>query len=181
MKGVLFTEFMEMMDNQFGPELAEQVLQASQLPSGGVYTSVGTYHHHELLALVQQLSLATAIPAPDLVRSFGRQLFARFAGMYARFFEGVTSSFQFLEKVDDHVHVEVRKLYPEAELPSFTPQRLDDRRMIFDYRSSRPLGDLAEGLILGCADHYGDRVQIQRETLPAESGTAIRFLITRLD
>lgn len=181
MKGMVFTEFMEMMDHEFGPELAEQVLEASQLPSGGIYTAVGTYHHDELLALVQQLSLATAIPAPELVRSFGRYLFGRFADMYARFFEGVTSSFQFLEKVDNHVHVEVLKLYPEAELPRFSPQRLDDRRMIFDYRSRRPFADLAEGLILGCAAHYGDRVQLERETLPAESGTAIRFLITRLD
>ena len=33
--------------------------------------------------------------------------------------------------------------------------------MLFDYRSSRPLADLAEGLIAGCVDHYGERVRIE--------------------
>jgi len=181
MKGMVFTEFMEMVDSEFGPDLAERVLEASKLPSGGIYTAVGTYDHSELLTLVQHLSYETTIPVPDLVRSFGRHLFNRFVGAYARFFEGVHSTFQFLAQVDDHVHVEVLKLYPEAELPKFTSQRLDDSRMIFDYRSRRPFGDLAEGLIMGCAEYYGERLQIHREPLPAESGTAIRFVLTRLD
>lgn len=179
MKGMVFTEFMEMMDSEFGPELTEHVLEASQLPSNGIYTAVGTYDHAELLTLVQQLSLATATPSPQLVQRFGRYLFGRLASMYPRFFEGVTSSLQFLEHVDNHVHVEVRKLYPEAELPKFSPQRLNDRRMIFDYHSQRPFGDLAEGLIHGCAEHFGERIQVERQPL-AESG-AIRFLITRVD
>jgi hypothetical protein len=181
MKGMIFTEFMEMVDSEFGAELTEKMLEASKVPSGGIYTAVGTYDHGELLTLVHQLSQETAIPVPDLVRSFGRHLFGRFVKSYARFFQGVDSTFQFLAQVDDHVHVEVLKLYPEAELPKFTSQRLDDNRMIFDYRSRRPFGDLAEGLILGCAEHYGESLQVQRQPLPAESGTAIRFLLTRLD
>lgn len=180
MKGMVFTEFMEMVDSEFGPELAEKVLEASKLPSGGIYTAVGTYDHGELLTLVHELSRETAIPVPELVRSFGRHLFGRFVKSYAHFFLGVNSTFQFLAQVDDHVHVEVLKLYPEAELPKFTSQQLDGDRMIFDYRSRRPFGDLAEGLILGCAEHYGESLQIEREPLPAESGTAIRFILTRL-
>lgn len=181
MKGMVFTEFMEMVDVEFGPEFAERMLEASHLPSGGIYTAVGTYDHTELLALVSQLSRETGTPVADLVRHFGRYLFGRFVSAYSHFFVGVESTFQFLEQVDDHVHVEVLKLYPEAELPKFTSQRLDERRMVFDYRSSRPFADLAEGLIQGCAQHYGDRLRIEREPLLTESGTATRFLLTRLD
>lgn len=182
MKGVVFTEFMEMMDSRFGPELTERVLEAAHLPSGGIYTAVGTYDHTELLALVVQLSRETGLPATELVREFGQYLFGRFVKSYPRFFENVRSSFEFLEQVDDHVHVEVLKLYPGAELPSFSSKREDDRRMVFDYRSRRPLGDLAEGLITGCADHYGERLRIERLPLAAEEGgTAIRFVLTRVD
>ena len=72
MKGVVFTEFMEMMDSWFGPELTERVLEAAHLPSGGIYTAVGTYDHTELLALVVQLSRETGLPAAELVREFGQ-------------------------------------------------------------------------------------------------------------
>ena len=182
MKGVVFTEFMEMMDSRFGPELTERVLEAAHLPSGGIYTAVGTYDHTELLALVVQLSRETGLPGAQLVREFGHYLFGRFVKSYPRFFENVHSAFDFLEQVDNHVHVEVLKLYPGAELPSFRNERHDDRHMVFDYRSSRPLGDLAEGLIVGCVDHYGERVRIERTPLVAEGGgTAIRFLLTRVD
>jgi hypothetical protein len=181
MKGVVFTEFMEMMDDEFGPELAEQVLEACHLPSGGIYTSVGSYAHDELLTLLQQLSEATAIPTPELARGFGRHLFDRFAGSYAHCLEGVTSSFQLLERADERIPTEVQKVYPEAELPRFQPRRLDARRMQLDYRSTLPFGDLAEGLIHGCAEHYGERIEVERESLAAEDGTAIRFRITRLD
>lgn len=180
MKGMVFTEFMEMVESKFGLELADRILTTCNLPSGGSYTAVGTYDHHELMALVQMLSLETRIPVPDLVRTFGHHLFGRFTEMYPRFFQGVNSCFQFLEQVDAYVHVEVLKLYPEAELPKFSSERLDENRLAFDYRSRRPFGDLAEGLITGCAEHFGEQVQVHRELLPAESGTAIRFLITRL-
>jgi hypothetical protein len=54
--------------------------------------------------------------------------------------------------------------------------------MLFDYRSSRPLADLAEGLIAGCMDHYGERVRIERMPLAADGGgTAVRFQLTRMD
>jgi len=45
------------------------------------------------------------------------------------------------------------------------------------YRSSRPFADLAEGLILGCAEHFGERIAIAREALPGESG--VRFSLER--
>ena len=181
MKGVVFTEFMEMMDCRFGPELTERVLEAAHPPSGGIYTAVGTYDHTELLALVEQLSHEVGLPAATLVREFGHYLFGRFVKSYPRFFENVHSAFDFIEQVDNHVHVEVLKLYPGAELPSFRSERPDDRRMLFDYRSSRPLADLAEGLIAGCADHYGERMDIERLPLAADGGgTAVRFQLTRV-
>ncbi len=177
MKGMVFTEFMDMVDAKFGPELTERILDASRVESGGVYTAVGTYDHGELVDLVVELSKETGIPVPDLVRTYGHHLFGRFVQMYPRLFEAAASTFDFLEQVDGYIHVEVKKLYPDAELPRFTSERLDDRHLRLDYRSARPFGDFAEGLIQGCADHFGERIAIKREPLAAESGVALRFLI----
>lgn len=181
MKGVVFTEFLEMMDERFGPEVTERVIEACALAGGGAYTAVGTYDHRELMALVSALGREVGLGVPDLMKAYGRHLFGRFVRLYPPFFQGVSSAFQFLEQVDSHIHVEVRKLYPEAELPSFRASRLDDRHLDLDYRSARPFGDFAEGLILGCGDHFGENLSIAREPLDGGEGSAIRFHITRVE
>ena len=43
MKGLVFTEFIEMMENDFGFEVADRVIENSDTISKGVFTGVGTY------------------------------------------------------------------------------------------------------------------------------------------
>src|SRR5438445_13808374 len=119
MKGVVFTEFLEMVEERFSAEIADRIIEAADLPSGGAYTAVGTYDHHELLRIVSELSGVTQLPVAQLVRAFGKHLFARFVCLYPQFFEGAGNAFAFLLKIEDHIHVEVRKLYSDAELPRF--------------------------------------------------------------
>lgn len=71
---------------------------------------------------------------------------------------------EFLPQVDGYVHLEVRKLYPDAELPSFSCTTPEPGTMVMTYRSKTNLPDLAEGLILGCIDHFGDSVSVKRGT-----------------
>ena len=42
MKGIIFTEFMQMVEDRFSIEVAEEIIDAATLPSGGSYTSLGT-------------------------------------------------------------------------------------------------------------------------------------------
>jgi hypothetical protein len=179
MKGIVFCEFVEMMETEFSAEMADKIISSTELESGGAYTSVGTYDHHEMLALVTQLSEKTGTPVPDLVRAFGRYLFGRFVELYPAFFEGVDGAFGFLDRIEEHVHVEVRKLYPDAELPTFATSRPDDGTMIMVYQSKRPFADLAHGLIEGCITHYGEPVDVESEDLSNDGHTHARFTLKR--
>jgi len=181
MKGIVFTEFLELVEERFGLEVADRILEASELPSGGVYTSVGTYDHNELVQLVMQLSTVTDVAIPDLLHTFGEYLFGRFVFAYPQFFEGVHSAFRFLMQIENHIHVEVRKLYPEAELPRFECHSPAPDRLEMTYRSPRPFTDFAEGLISGCIKHFGERIGVAREDLPSENGTAARFVLTCME
>jgi len=67
MKGIVFTEFMDMVDDKFGMDVTETIVQASDLPSGGAYTAVGTYDHAEIVSLVVNLSKSTNIEVPVLI------------------------------------------------------------------------------------------------------------------
>jgi hypothetical protein len=179
MKGMVFTEFLEMVEEKFSPDMAERIIEAGELESGGAYTTVGTYDHQEMIALVTCLSRETGIPASQLIRTFGEHLFERFHHLFPNYFEGVPSAFDFLRHVDDYVHIEVRKLYPEAELPTFACETPRSDQLSMTYRSTRPFAALAEGLIQGCIAHYGEPIEVGVEDLSDGAGTAARFLLTR--
>jgi Haem-NO-binding len=181
MKGIVFTEFLEMVENRFSPEIADRIIEQTDLRSGGIYTAVGTYDHGEMIELVSRLSDESGIAPAELMRAFGMYLFERFYEIFPSYFEGISSSFDFLQRIDGYIHVEVRKLYPEAELPAFTYNTLRPGCLQVTYRSVRPFSALAEGLIRGCITHYGEAVDIEVEDLAAGTGTAAQFLLTRRD
>lgn len=179
MKGIVFSELVEMVEEVFSPEIADRIIESSDLPSGGAYTSVGTYDHGEILTLVTKLSEETGMSVPALVNAFGGHLFSRFVTLYPNFFDGIDSSFAFLETIEEHVHVEVRKLYPDAELPTFLTSRLDDMAMTMEYQSKRPFADLAHGLIQGCISHYQEEVEVTEEDLSGGERKHVRFTLRR--
>lgn len=179
MKGIVFTEFLEMVENRFGYEVVDRIIQAADPESGAAYTSVGTYDHHELLKLVGALSEIAQIEVPMLVREFGKHLLRSFVNSSPQFFEGVNSAFEFLRTVDNRIHIEVRKLYPEAELPTFECRSQGPDHLEMIYRSSRPFADLAEGLMLECVEHFGEEIHIERENLEAGEKQAVRFSFVR--
>ncbi len=179
MKGVVFSEFIEMVEDKFSPEIADRIIDQADLPSGGAYTTVGTYDHAEILSLVGCLSNETSITPGDLVQAFGSYLFSRFHTAHPSFFTGMNSAFDFLGKVEDYIHVEVRKLYPDAELPSLECEAPDTNQLRMTYRSKRPFAALAEGLIRGCVAHFEEDIDIAVEDLSDGAGTAARFVLIR--
>ena len=114
------------------------------------------------LLLVECLSRETGISPDELIKAFGQHLAARFSVLYPSFFDRVDDVFGFLASIENHVHVEVRKLYPDAELPSFRTEPIGDHAMKMIYESRHPFADLAEGLIIGCSMHFGESISIER-------------------
>ena len=179
MKGIVFSEFIDMVDKMFSIEMSERLIDEADLPSGAAYTTVGTYSPEEMVALVAKLSELTAIPVSDLLKTFGRHLVARFAEIFPAFFRGSNSTFDFLPKVESFVHIEVNKLYPDAELPSFAFARKSDDVLEMIYSSPRNMPDLAEGLVLGAGEYFNERLSVERRALN-ENPPAELFIITRI-
>jgi hypothetical protein len=163
-----------------GQDMADDLLDGCELPSGGAYTALGTYDHAEMVQLVVRLSELTKTPVPDLLKTFGNHLLGRFVMLYPGFFSEAATTYDLLERVEDYIHVEVRKLYPDAELPSFDCHRPEPGRLTMSYSSSRPFADLAEGLIQGCINHYDEQVKVTRHDLDGVPGTRARFELLAL-
>ena len=177
MKGMVFTEFLEFAGRQFGEDVVDDVIEAADVPSKGAYTAVGTYSHGEMVALVMALAEKTGHPAEVLVRSFGEALSDTFAREFPDFFRRAGNLFDFLTSIEEHIHVEVRKLYPDAELPTFTVESRTPARLVLLYRSPRRMGHLSEGLIVGSAKQFGVEVRVKSEALEAGDGLAVRFTV----
>lgn len=178
MKGIVFTELLELVEEKFGYETVDKMITTAQLENDGAFTAIGTYDHNELLKMVIALSGQTDIAVPILVNTFGKHLFNTFTKNYRDKISNFKTSFELLEKVEGFIHVEVRKLYPDAELPSFEYAHPSPEQLEMTYRSTRPFADLCEGLIQQCVEHFGESIDIQRENL-SNDGTSAKFLLTR--
>ena len=179
MKGIIFTEFLDMVEEKFSADMVDDIIDASDLSSGGAYTSVGTYPHEEIIQLVSNLSKATGLSVSDLVKAFGEHLFMRFRQLYPVFFTNDTDVFTFLESVESHIHVEVHKLYPDAQLPHFDIERPDSQTLLMTYHSAHPFATLAEGLIRGCLSSFGVEATIHSVDHSSGNGTHMEFHIRR--
>jgi hypothetical protein len=178
MKGIVFTEFLEMVEEKFGYTMVDNLLSTTELPSEGVYTSVGTYQHTEMVSLVINLGQQTNIPINELLKVFGGYLFKTFTKTYSHFMVNAPDAFTFLASIHNYIHVEVQKLYPDAELPHFEIEHPDKNTLIMTYSSVRKMADLAYGLIEGCMEYYKENVVISQTPLN-EDGSITKFVITK--
>ncbi len=180
MKGVIFTEFLDMVEAKFSADMVDDIIDDADLPSGGAYTAVGTYPHEEIVSLVVSLSKASGLEVPVLIKIFGQHLFGRFYQLYPVFFPASQDTFDFLESIENHIHVEVRKLYPDAQLPSFATERVGQHTLIMTYRSPHPFADLADGLIAGCLAHFKTEASVKMYDRSSGAATHVEFHIERV-
>lgn len=179
MKGVVFTEFLEMVEDTFGYEMVDTIISESNLSNDGAYTSVGTYNHMELVEMIASLHGHSNLPVDDLIRLFGNYFFNHLLNNYRVFFDQAPDLFTFLESIHGHIHVEVKKLYADAELPSFRTKELSPIALEMIYSSERKLGDFAHGLMEKAANHFGETVNITKEPMN-EDGSVVKFIISKL-
>jgi Haem-NO-binding len=179
MKGLVFTEFIDMVESKFGYEMMDDIIESSNLASGGIYTAVGTYDHSEMVQLVVGLSTRTQIPVSTLLKTYGKHLFGVFTTSYPLFFKYVDNAFDFFEQIDRYIHVEVQKLYPDAELPKFDTVRPKENVLEMLYQSERKMADLADGLIEAALEFFKETTTVEKIDINAD-GTLVKFIISRV-
>lgn len=177
MKGIIFTEFMELVEEKFGLDVLDEVLEMSG--DEGIYTAVGSYDHKDLVKLIVNLSKKTNIDPATLQQVFGQTVFKTLLNAIPEnaSIGSSTSTFQFIRHVEDYIHVEVKKLYSDAEPPKFHFISETETDMVMDYQSARCMSHVCLGLIEGCAEHFGESVKVEM-TPQTEDSSVVRFNLT---
>ena len=178
MKGILFTEFLELVEDRFGLEIIDRIINSSNLESNGIYTAIGTYEFSEMLQLLHFLSEKVGISIDDLLLVYAEHFFDVLKQSYPGLMATYKDPIEMLSTIENHIHTEVRKIYPDAELPTFEVVTKTNTSLIMIYKSSRAMHHFGLGLMNKTFEHFNATATIDLEMIK-EDGTEFRFIINK--
>ena len=178
MKGIVFTEFLDLVEDKFGLEMVDSIINSSQLESGGVYTAVGTYKFSEMLQLLQHLSTNTKLSIDNLLLVYAEHFFSVLEESYPGLLATYKDPIEMLSSIENHIHAEVRKIYPDAELPTFVVESKTENSLVMIYKSSRAMHHFGLGLMNKTFEHFNSTATITLEKIK-EDGTEVKFIINK--
>lgn len=158
MKGIIFNLLQEVVTQHHGEDVWDALLDTAGV--SGVYTSLGNYPDEEFVRLVNAAADVRRTPPGDVIRWFGTEAIPRLAAKYPGFFNRHPSTRPFILTLNGIIHPEVKKLYPGADTPDFDIDASSPEVLVMGYHSKRKLCSLAEGLVTGAANHFGEKVSI---------------------
>lgn len=179
MKGIVFTEFLDLVEEKFGIEMVDKIISQSKLESEGAYTSIGTYSFSEMLQLVTNLSDNTGISTDNLLLVYAEHFFSVIETSYPGLLATYKDPIEMLASIEDHIHVEVKKIYPDAELPTFIVEEKTENSIIMVYKSSRAMHHFGLGLMNKTFEHFNTKASIVLEKIK-EDGTEVRFIVNKI-
>lgn len=175
MLGIIFESYIGFLEEDFGIEICEEIIDKACPDGDASFTAVGNYSFDRMLDFVVASNDVTKVDVPDLLKGFGLYLFPHLMDGYGSMLGDIKHSFEMIECIENHIHVEVKKLYPNAELPTFNTHKKDDGVLVVEYKSARPLAHLAMGLLEGCCKHFGNKVDITHTDQEVSDGYAAIF------
>ncbi len=178
MKGVVFNLLEAYIEENLGEGKYEEILEECILKTKEAFVGPGTYPDEDLMAIVAETIKMAGIPLPEALRSFGRFCFHKLSEKNPGFVNPYTHPKPFLKSVESIVHVEVKKLYEDANPPGFTYIDPASDRLIIQYRSGRMLCRFMEGLIDGVAGYYQSPIKYEQRTCMLEGGEVCEFNLT---
>lgn len=163
MKGIVFVKFNEFIEELWGDEFWDELLDEADLPSEGIYTTVGTYDDQELFSLIGLVVEKKGISGVEAQQAFGKWVFKELYNVAPAGAHDFKDVFEFLHAVQDFIHVEVKKLNPDAILPEFTFLSETPTTLSLHYQSPRKLCFFCEGIIYGLAEHTQQSIEVTHQ------------------
>ena len=163
MKGVIFNVLEEMVEDNYGMAVWNEILDEAEQHEG-IFIAGQSYADETLFQFVQIICDKLQQPSDLVITVFGEYLFSKLVERHKVLIEGQTDLDTFLKNIDSIIHVEVGKLYVDPNLPSIECFDLDTNKMTMRYRSPRKLCPLAEGLIRGASSYFEQAIKITHTT-----------------
>lgn len=178
MRGVVFTELIEFVESALGFEVADKMIEMSHLDNGGSFSQGGNYPFSHMQKLLMSLSEITGKDPQELLYTFGEHLFFILVKMYGKNISEISSALDFIDSVENYVHVEVKKLYMDTDLPTFTTTYKDNKNLTIIYQSEKRLEAFAHGLMTACGKYFNEELVIEYKTIN-QSPYQVEFILKK--
>lgn len=175
MHGLFFTTLMDYLEQDFGLEVVDAAVRASNPASAAAYTAVSDYPHQELFSIITAAASRLGRDPAELLQQYGRRVFQALLQKHPGAVADAGDTLEFIATVDRHVHAEVQRRYPGARVPALTVSRASAGGGTVEYRSHRPLADVAAGMLQGCIDFFQDELTLQVDADFNSCPTHVRF------
>jgi len=154
MKGFIFTNFVDFIETTHGLEMVDEMITNCNLPSEGIYSSFSNYDFDELVSLLTYVSTKTNTNPEILLEKFGVFVFPYLIGKHSYIIENFDNPIDLIGGIENHIHIEVKKLYNDADLPTFRVVEKTEKKLSIIYNSSKGLTYFDIGLIKETLNHF---------------------------
>lgn len=156
MKGIIFNLLEDFIEDSCGTGVYAEILAGCTLTTADpdLIVGPGTYPDSDFVAIIDCLVCRFEQDAGDVLRAFGKYAVPRLAERYPQFFVAHSTPREFLKSVGFIHHIEIKKLYKDADTPVFSVEDRGVGPLVMKYRSNRRLCHFVEGLVDGLAEQY---------------------------
>ena len=169
MKGIIFNIAEAFIRTEYGDEAYDKIVSHSSFQTNEPFVGPGTYPDSDFLEMVGKAISELGLEPAIFLKKFGHFAFFKLAERHPNFLSGMEHPKDFLKTVNDVVHVEVRKLYSQAYLPTFTYADPSEDELVITYHSKRKLYPFMEGLIDGVATYFKTPI-LQEQVIYQKNG-----------
>ena len=178
MDGIIHAEFREFVERSLGAQAWRELCAEARLPRT-VYFVSEHYPDEELLAGLVAAARITGRPMQELLTDFGRSVAAGLLSTYGAFVSPRWRTLDLVEHTEAVIHKAVRLNRPDAAPPRLRTERTSPDEVRVIYASERRLCSLAEGIIAGVADHFGEAVEISQASCMHRGDELCELVVTK--
>ena len=176
MHGLIFASLRDYTRLRLGEE------RAAEIWADRVFGATDSYDDELFAAQLDRIVVALGHSKDDVQRGFGSfAAQSTFAELYPAYYEESANTFAFLLGIEEKIHELVRATIHGAYPPKLHAQPLGEFGVLVSYTSERRLCRLLEGLVLGTAQHYGERLVVEEIQCMRLGDPGCVFTVTRPD
>jgi len=179
MKGIVFTEFLEMTEAKFGFKMVDKIIIESDLASGGIYTTVGTYDEEEFFILLDKLSKEVLIDKKVLLVYLGEQLCAGWMQKNNCSLLIHKPGDTFLDRFENYIKNGTPVLYSKSMLPEIELNHFDKNKLVITYHVAKRVADLIEGMIIGSINLCKEKIKVFKQDRLISNESAYTFTLEK--
>jgi hypothetical protein len=177
MKGDIFNMFEDFICETWDDETYEKIYASAcpHLKNKDPYVGPGTYADEDLMTLVGVACDTGNVSQSDAVNAFGKYCFPKLLKKMPELTATYVTPKELLLSVEPIIHVEVRKLYKDTELPRFYYEDKSSDTLTMIYQSKRRLYDFVDGMIQGVSTYYQVPISSSLEVIEWQGDEAGKF------